>query len=813
MSIKLKLYGGFGILVLVALGLVVYCAHVFGNVGDSVTRMNGIADNATRSMRAEGYLEKLAQTALRYAYDHDPAALQENQQVAAEVLSTLQAAEQATPSPERKKMFRDVQEAVNGTQQTTQELFDDVQQIDAAQAKLSKAGGELAATANAMIDKLQAGSDPSLMTLALKLDAQLAMVRVLSMRAQILPNVDSLPALKQAVAKVMATVAALQTNAPPDVRALVGPLKAAVADFHTTVEGAVAHEHETHDLYANKVAPQIAQMQATIARARQQLQDNFAATKADVEGSIDSTMLFQKIIGAVALLFGGLFAFFVARSVSNPITDLTRSMKELAAGNFGVVLPGLNRKDEIGNIAKAVEEFKVRAAEKAQHEAAEKADQERRADIARQDAARRDAEQRSERDKLAESEREAAMAKMADEFQATVGGIVQAAAAGDFSKRVALDGKAGMILNVGTMINSLCDNVGKALHDLVQMLSGLADGDLTSRIIAEYRGDFARLKDNANRAAERVGQTIGEIKLAAREVTSASAEISASTTDLSQRTEEQAASLEETSATMEEIAATVKKNAENAQQANDSTDKARNVADRGGEVVAKAVAAMAEIEAGSSKISDIIGVIDEIARQTNLLALNAAVEAARAGEAGRGFAVVASEVRTLAQRSSQAAKDIKDLITNSNGKVQEGVGLVNKAGTALGEIVSAIKEVAEIVSGIATASAEQSSGIEQVNKAISQMDEATQQNSALVEQNAATAKALEQQAMTMDQRVAFFKIEEGEAFAGTSAAAESQPEAMPKAKNGSYAQAGKRPASANAWLAGQRRGPAAVAAG
>ena len=219
------------------------------------------------------------------------------------------------------------------------------------------------------------------------------------------------------------------------------------------------------------------------------------------------------------------------------------------------------------------------------------------------------------------------------------------------------------------------------------MLGALAEGNLSQRITAEYQGDFAELKNNANTAAERIGQIVGQIKQSAREVSDASAEISSSTTDLSQRTEEQAASLEETSASMEEIAATVKKNAENAQQANQSTAKARDVAGRGGEVVAKAVSAMAEIEASSGKISDIIGVIDEIARQTNLLALNAAVEAARAGDAGRGFAVVASEVRTLAQRSSQAAKDIKDLITNSNGQVRSGVELVNKAGTALGEIV------------------------------------------------------------------------------------------------------------------------------
>jgi methyl-accepting chemotaxis protein len=209
---------------------------------------------------------------------------------------------------------------------------------------------------------------------------------------------------------------------------------------------------------------------------------------------------------------------------------------------------------------------------------------------------------------------------------------------------------------------------------------------------------------------------------------------------------------------MEEISATVKKNAENAQQASASAAATRDVATRGGDVVAQAVSAMSKIEESSRKISDIIGVIDEIARQTNLLALNAAVEAARAGDAGRGFAVVASEVRSLAQRSSQAAKDIKDLITNSNSQVQDGVDLVNRGGKSLHEIVESIKGVATIVSDIASASAEQAGGIDQVNKALAQMDEVTQQNSALVEENAATAKNLEQQANGMDKRVGVFKV-------------------------------------------------------
>jgi methyl-accepting chemotaxis protein len=300
-----------------------------------------------------------------------------------------------------------------------------------------------------------------------------------------------------------------------------------------------------------------------------------------------------------------------------------------------------------------------------------------------------------------------------------------------------------------------------AVQQTQDVVAAAKENDLTRRIPLDGKsGEIESLCSGVNGLLDNMVAVIAEIKQSAREVTNASAEIAASTTDLSQRTEEQAASLEETSASMEEISATVKKNAENAHEASMSASNTREVADRGGQVVARAVDAMAKIEESSRKISDIIGVIDEIARQTNLLALNAAVEAARAGEAGRGFAVVASEVRSLAQRSSQAAKDIKDLITNSNGQVKGGVELVNKAGAALTEIVESIKKVAEIVSDIAAASSEQATGLEQVNKALAQMDQVTQQNSALVQENAATAKTLEHQATAMDERVTSFQIDE-----------------------------------------------------
>jgi len=331
--------------------------------------------------------------------------------------------------------------------------------------------------------------------------------------------------------------------------------------------------------------------------------------------------------------------------------------------------------------------------------------------------------------------------------------------------------KAGIIFVVFLVICGLVIVITRGMKRDIRGLSDsmneIADGNFSVVPTGFGRKDeIGQIAEAIASMEERVRAAITEVKASAREVTNASAEISTSTTDLSQRTEEQAASLEQTSASMEQIAATVKKNAENAQQASVSTAAAGEVADHAGEVATKAVGAMAKIEDSSRKISDIIGVIDEIARQTNLLALNAAVEAARAGEAGRGFAVVASEVRSLAQRSSQAAKDITDLITNSNAQVKDGVDLVNEAGAALTKIVESIKSVASVVTDIASASLEQATGIEQINKALTQMDEVTQQNSALVEENAATAKTLENQANAMDVQVAFFRLEASAAQPG-----------------------------------------------
>jgi methyl-accepting chemotaxis protein len=326
-----------------------------------------------------------------------------------------------------------------------------------------------------------------------------------------------------------------------------------------------------------------------------------------------------------------------------------------------------------------------------------------------------------------------------------------------------------LIIFIGTVLFSVL-TIARPLRALTRPLEDLAQGNCAVTVPGLGRGDeIGQIAAAVSTMARKVSATLAQIQSAAHEVTNASVEIATSTMNLSQRTEQQAASLEQTSASMEQISSIVRKNAENAQAASHSAAETRDIADRSGAVVGQAVEAMAKIEESSKKITDIIGVIDEIARQTNLLALNAAVEAARAGEAGRGFAVVASEVRSLAQRSSQAAKDIADLITKSSVQVQDGVDLVNRAGSALGEITTSINRVTALVADIAAASMEQSTGVDEVNKALTQMDEVTQQNSALVEENAATAKALEVQAQHMDDQVGYFHIADG---AGAEAATE-----------------------------------------
>ena len=297
-------------------------------------------------------------------------------------------------------------------------------------------------------------------------------------------------------------------------------------------------------------------------------------------------------------------------------------------------------------------------------------------------------------------------------------------------------------------------------------LQKLADGDLKASLDGTFPEEMEELRAAFNQSLQQLRSMVVQIKTMTTELENAASEISSGTEDLSHRTEQAASNLEETAAASEQMSSTVRQNAENAGNANQLANDANQSASKGGAVVEQAVASMKNIDDSAQKITDIIGVIDEIAFQTNLLALNASVEAARAGEAGKGFAVVAQEVRQLAQRSAQAASEIKTLIQSSNNQVKDGVQLVNRTGEALTEIVGSIGQVASIVGEISSASQEQSIGVQEINSSIASMDEMTQQNSALVEQSAASARTLSDQANQLAELMAFFKIGDAPASPG-----------------------------------------------
>lgn len=340
--------------------------------------------------------------------------------------------------------------------------------------------------------------------------------------------------------------------------------------------------------------------------------------------------------------------------------------------------------------------------------------------------------------------------------------LIQAASAGELDKRIDTSKYSGFMKGLGDGVNSMLQAIVEPLTESIRVMQSLAEGDLTQTMEGTYEGEFAVLCDALNTSMNKLQNMITEITESANSIAGGASEISKGNADLSQRTEEQASSIEETASTMEEMTSVVKQNADNARQANQLASSARQQAEKGGEVVGDAVRAMTEINASSKKIEDIISVIDEIAFQTNLLALNAAVEAARAGEQGRGFAVVAGEVRSLAQRSAAAAKEIKTLIKDSVSKVDEGSRLVDASGKTLEEIVVASKKVSDIIAEIAAAGQEQAAGIDQINKAISQLESVTQQNAALVEEAAAASESMANQAETLQDLVGQFKVDEVE---------------------------------------------------
>lgn len=404
------------------------------------------------------------------------------------------------------------------------------------------------------------------------------------------------------------------------------------------------------------------------------------------------------VLGAIALALAAVSVLIVTRGVIKPIQLMTGSMSSLASGNVDLEIPGADRKDEIGKMAQNVVIFRNNAIERIRLEA--EADANRSL---------------SEKERLAREEQKA---------------------------REAAD-------------------TSFAVDNLASALSRLSNGDVSYRISQPFAAHLDAVRENFNSSAEKLQSALSQVAENARGIDAAANEIRAAADDLARRTEQQAASVEETAAALEEITTTVKDSTKRAQEAGHIVAKARTGAEQSGEVVRNAVVAMEQIEKSSSEISKIISVIDEIAFQTNLLALNAGVEAARAGEAGKGFAVVAQEVRELAQRSANAAKDIKGLITTSNTQVQQGVQLVGETGRALEAIVAEVQDINRHVVAIVDAAQEQSSGLQQINTAVNQMDQDTQKNAAMVEEQTAASHGLAREAASLNRLLGQFKLGEG----------------------------------------------------
>jgi len=355
---------------------------------------------------------------------------------------------------------------------------------------------------------------------------------------------------------------------------------------------------------------------------------------------------------------------------------------------------------------------------------------------------------------------QAERAEMMQQLQRAFGQVVDAAIAGDFSKRVDAEFPDDELNTLARSVNGLVETVDRGVSETGSVLSALANTDLTQRMQGDYQGAFARLKADTNAVADKLTEIVGQLRDTSRTLKTATGEILSGANDLSERTTKQAATIEETSAAMEQLAATVLANAERAKEASTVATGVTHTAEEGGEVMGQATAAMERITQSSSKISNIIGLIDDIAFQTNLLALNASVEAARAGEAGKGFAVVAVEVRRLAQSAAQASSDVKALIEQSADEVKGGSRLVADAAARLEEILTSARSSSELMNNIARESREQASSIDEVNTAVRTMDEMTQHNAALVEEMNASIEQTEAQATQLDTIVDIFAIEQ-----------------------------------------------------
>jgi methyl-accepting chemotaxis protein len=438
-------------------------------------------------------------------------------------------------------------------------------------------------------------------------------------------------------------------------------------------------------------------------------------------------------IGGGLLLVVTIIGLLISRSVTRPLSRLTTTMETLASGNLDADVSGKSRTDEIGAMSRAVEVFRESA---------------------------RQVQNLTEQERFSSEQRREDRAQMMASLQHAFGQVVDAAVAGDFSKRVDATFPDAELNRLAESVNNLVETVDRGLSETGTVLAALAQTDLTKRMEGEYEGAFGRLRDDINAVGETLTRVMRDLRGTSRTLRTATGEMLRGASDLSARTAKQSATIEETSAAMRQLAETVEGNSKRAEAASAKARAVSDTATEGGEVMSRATEAMERISSSSAKIGNIIGLIDDIAFQTNLLALNASVEAARAGEAGKGFAVVAVEVRRLAQSAAQASSEVKALVQQSGHEVAGGSKLVGDAAQKLLAMLGAVRESSTLIAAIAEATREQASAIREVNDAVTTLDGMNQHNTALVEETNASVEQAEFQAAALDRVVDIFTIEE-----------------------------------------------------
>lgn len=453
---------------------------------------------------------------------------------------------------------------------------------------------------------------------------------------------------------------------------------------------------------------------------------------ANVEAAASEVLSAIGVVGIPVTIVFALLGFVSSRLISRPIPRLAKAMDVIAEGNYEIEVPYTSLTNEVGAMARAVEVFRENGLRVSQMTEAE--------------AARIVADEEARREM---------MANLQDAF----GQVVDAAIAGDFSRRVKTEFPDAELNALAGSVNKLVSTFNHGVSEIGTVLAAMAETDFTRRMEGNFEGAFAKLREDTDAVADKLSEVVSQLRQTSGSIKSATGELLSGANDLSERTTRQAATIEETSAAMEQFASTVLSNADRASIASQNASKVTKTAEEGGRVMEAANEAMDRITQSSSKISNIIGLIDDIAFQTNLLALNASVEAARAGEAGKGFAVVAVEVRRLAQSAAQASSEVKVLIDQSSSEVATGSKLVNDAASKLVSVLEAIRENTKALETIAQQSSDQANSIEEVSSAVRQLDEMTQHNAALVEQTNAAISQAESQANELDAIVEVFTVD------------------------------------------------------